>query len=241
LPCNYFFLKGFCCFILVCTVFSCTIRSKKETTYGSKKSDAYAAYYQKIDSGSSLLIEGDLVVRSGEEPASQFIRQLNRQNKTYSHAGIVFFQNGYPFIYHLVAGDENPDEKLRKDSLLHFANPRKNSGFAVYRYNLDHSEVKNLKQILENWYQQGLSFDYHFNLHSNDKMYCSEMIKKALAAATNKRITVQTTTPTEEEKVFYANRTGTSLASLKGMTIVSIDNLYNNVNCRLVKSFQFNR
>ena len=236
----YFIPKSLCCFLFFCTVFSCTIRSKKEGTYGSEKGDAYAAFYQKIDSGLALLKEGDLVVRSGEEPASQFIRQLNRQNKDYSHAGIVFFQNGYPFIYHLVAGDENPDEKLRKDSLLHFANPRKNSGFAVYRYNVNASEVKNLKQIIEKWYLQGLSFDDHFNLQSNDKMYCSEMIKKALASATHKRISIQTTTPTEEEKAFYANRTGTPLASLKAMTIVSIDNLYNNVNCRLVKSFRFN-
>ena len=220
--------------------FSCSIHDKQKEKEAKPIENAYVSFYQKIDSGVQLLKDGDLVLRSGQEPASEFIRQLNRQDKTYSHAGIVFFNNGEPVVYHLIAGDENPDEKLRKDSLIYFANPRKNNGFAIYRYNLDSIEAKKFKEVIENWYGKGLLFDYGFNLATDDKMYCSEMIKKGLAIATKKRVNISTTTPTEEEKSFFAQHTKTSLASLKGITIVSIDNLYNNVNCRLVKRFTFN-
>ena len=81
--------------------------------------------YSMISDGQTLLKEGDLVARLNRDASSQFIRNLNRHDKNYSHSGIVIYENGYPFIYHMVMGDENPDGKLKKDSLIRFCNPRK--------------------------------------------------------------------------------------------------------------------
>jgi hypothetical protein len=142
-------------------------------------------------------------------------------------------------IYHLLAGDENPDERLRKDSLHSFAAPRKNFGFAVYRYNLDASELKKYNAIIHHWYSQGLLFDYSFDLKTEDKMYCSEMIKKALEKATGNRITLNTTTPTADEKLFFARQTNTPVKTLKDREVVAIDNLYHHPACSLVKPFPF--
>src|SRR5687768_13423757 len=68
-----------------------------------------------IEKGLSLLQEGDLVLRLNHDPASQFIKYFNRNDKSYSHAGIVLFENGYPYVYHIVNGEENPGEQIKKD------------------------------------------------------------------------------------------------------------------------------
>jgi hypothetical protein len=207
--------------------------------YGKTNGPAYAAAFDMISDGQLLLEEGDLVLRSGQEPTSEFIRQLNRQDKTYSHAGLVIFEKGYPFIYHLVAADEKSNESFRKDSLLQFANPRKNGGFGIYRYQLSTTEKKKFTNQIKQWYRQGITFDADFDLQSDDKMYCSELIKKAVTIATSHRIQINTTTPTKEEKKFYADRMQIPLSSIHLLSFVSIDNLYNHVNCSLIKRFAF--
>jgi hypothetical protein len=103
-----------------------------------------------INEGQTLLKEGDLVVRLNQDPTSQFIKNLNRHDRKYSHAGIVLYEKGYPIIYHIVNGDEQPDGQLRKDSLSKFCNPRKNLAYGIFRYEMETNEIK----ILERAYSQ---------------------------------------------------------------------------------------
>lgn len=183
--------------------------------------------------------EGDLVVRSGNELTSQIVKQFSKQDQTYSHSGIVLFENNYPFVYHIVPGDENPDERMRKDSLSRFCNPEKNTGFAIYRYDLQPGEKTMFKDNVLRWYREGVRFDSLFNFKSNDKMYCSEMITKGLASATGNRIKISTTQPTPFEAKLYATHYKRSPDLIARMQIVAIDNLYLNPHCRLVKRFDF--
>ena len=232
------FVQWFFSGVLVFVVFSCTIKDKKQADTGSVK-NAYAPFYDKIKEGRSLLKDGDLVLRSGQEFSSQLIKQFNRHDKTWSHSGIVFYDNGYPFVYHIVPGDENPDEKLKKDSLDRFCNPRKNFGFAIYRYNMDEEEIKKFRTAIDHWYQKEIVFDSLFNMRTDDKMYCSEMIKKGLAIATGDRIILDTTEPTEEEAEYFAPHLKVDARYLSKLDIVSIDNLFINPHCRLIKRFDF--
>jgi hypothetical protein len=194
-----------------------------------------------ITDGESQLKEGDLVVRLNRDPTSQYIRNFNRLDKAYSHAGIVFYENGYPYIFHIVNGEENPGEKLRKDSLGRFCDPRKNAAFGIYRYDMTDSEKKLFRELIHHWYDQGLQFDPIFNLNDDEKMYCSEMIRKALAKATAKRIFIETTKLTATESRLFSAYTHLPLTYTGSLQIVSIDNLYMNRFCHLVKSYDYRK
>src|SRR5215831_13330338 len=146
-----------------------------------------------IREGQSLLKEGDLVVRLNRDPSSQFIKNFNQHDKSYSHSGIILFENEYPYVFHILNGEENPDDKLRKDSLSSFCDPRKNIAYGIFRYEMTPDEISKLKDCVQKWYNQGVRFDFRFNLESDDRMYCSEMISKALAEATDKRIIIKPT------------------------------------------------
>jgi Permuted papain-like amidase enzyme, YaeF/YiiX, C92 family len=192
-----------------------------------------------IKEGQALLKEGDLVLRLNTDPGSQYIKNFNRQDKSYSHAGIVIVENGYPYVYHIVNGEENPDEKLRKDSLHRFCNPRRNYGYGIYRYQLATVEMKRLKQLLHQWYKQGIYFDSSFNLKTDNRMYCSEMISKALTRVTRKRIKTATTAPTTAEATFFSAFMRLPFSYTSTLRVVTIDNLYLHPACYMVKRFDY--
>lgn len=199
----------------------------------------YNNAYGMILEGEGLLQEGDLVVRLNQDPSSRFIKYFNRQDKSYSHSGIVFFENGYPYVYHIVNGEENPGQKLRKDTLTRYCNPQKNLAYGIYRYNMNDIEIRKLKNIVFEWYRKGVQFDSSFNLKTNDRMYCSEMIKKGLEGATCKRIIIETTKPTAAEVSALAFHMHLSPSVASGLQLIAIDNLYINDNCKLVRRFNF--
>jgi len=194
-----------------------------------------------IKEGQSLLKEGDLVVRLNRDPASRYIRDFNPHDKRYSHSGIVLFENGYPYIFHIVNGEENPGNKLTRDSLSRFCDPRHNAAYAIYRYDMNTDEIKKLKECINKWYGQGIRFDFSFNLQSDDRMYCSEMISKALAEATNKRIQIETTKLTSSQAALFSAYTHLPFAYTSKLEIIAIDELYTNPFCHLVKEYSYEK
>ena len=213
-------------------------RQKKEALAGTTATH-YIDPLLLMNEAQSLLKEGDLVLRLNTDPASQYIKNFSRTDKSYSHAGIVIVENGYPYVYHIVNGTENPGEKLRKDSLKQFCNPRRNLGFGIYRYNLSSSETGSLHKLLQQWYAKGIGFDSVFNFRSNDKMYCSEMVSKALTKATHKRIVPAAVVLTAAEAGLFSAYMHLPYSYTSTMGVVPIDNLYLHADCRLVKRYKY--
>lgn len=201
--------------------------------------NSYIDPFAMINEGQTLLKEGDLVVRLNQDRTSGFIRNLNRHDKKYSHAGIVLYERGYPFIYHIVIDDENPDGKLRKDSLNTFCHPRKNIAFGIFRYEMAPDEIETLEKLLHVWYTKKVRFDLEFNINTDNKMYCSEMIMKALAISTGKRILIETTKLTPKEAGLFSTYLRLPFTYTSKLRVVSIDNLYTNQYCYLVKEYNY--
>jgi hypothetical protein len=196
--------------------------------------------YAMIENGESLLREGDLVVRLNRDPSSRFIKNFNRHDKSYSHSGIVLMEHGYPYVFHIIDGEENPGGKMRMDSLRWFGNPTKNIAYGIFRYDMTATEIKRLKEIVHTWFVNGVKFDNTFNLTSDDKLYCSEMISKALTEATAKRIGFEPTKLTTAEAALFSAYTHLPFSYTSHLSIVSIDELYVNPFCHLIKEYKYN-
>ena len=195
--------------------------------------------YGMIEDGQSRLKEGDLVLRMNRDPSSRFIKYFNHKDKNYSHSGIVLFEDGYPYVYHILNGEENPDQKMRKDSLSHFCSPKRNVAFGIYRYNMSADEIRNLKTIVHEWYAKGMRFDSLFSLQSDDRMYCSEMISKAVTGATDKRIIIEPIQLSLVEAGFLTAYSRLPISYTTGLPIIPIDALYVNRLCRLVNKYDY--
>ena len=101
------------------------------------------------------------------------------------------------------------------------------------------AEIKKLKDCIHKWYKQGISFDSTFNLRSDDRMYCSEMISKALSRATDKKILIKTTELTNTEARLFSSYTHLPYTYTSELRIVCIDALYTNSFCRLIKKYNY--
>jgi hypothetical protein len=142
-------------------------------------------------------------------------------------------------VYHILSGEENDSGKLTRDSLSRFADPGKNLGYAIFRYDFSLTELKKLRHVIFSWHAKEIKFDSSFNLKTDELMYCSEMIKKALESATTNRIQIQTTEPTAFEILAASTFLKRSVNSEENFKIVAIDNLYINPHCREIQRFDF--
>ncbi len=144
-----------------------------------------------VDTAVSLLKQGYLVLRMGLGADSRLLAQMGRKNKSYSHCGIVLMEHGYPFVYHAIGGENNPDARLRRDSAKFFFSPVYNLALAVMQYDLDSGRIAGLKDIVLAYYRQRPKFDLKFDLATNDALYCSEFIYKAVNKAADDTAYIQ--------------------------------------------------
>jgi hypothetical protein len=139
---------------------------------------------EMIDSAVGQLHSGDLLMRTGNDVTSYMLSQINQVNKTYSHCGLVMIENGYPFVYHSIGGEDNPNERMRRDSASFFISAYHNLGFGIARFDFRDSTLSNLTGIVHEYYRKKPLFDMDFDLQTDDKLYCAEFIYKAITGAT---------------------------------------------------------
>lgn len=192
-----------------------------------------------IRQGESMLQEGDIVLRMNNDQFSTLIRNFSKTDKRYSHAGIVLFENGKPFIYHILTGDENPDGKIRKDPMERFCDPRNNSEIGVFRFAWRPQELDSVRAIMHRWAVFPVLFDMNFDSDTDDRMYCTEMISKLLLYATSGRIRVKSTALSESEKKLFTTYLHLPYEPGKKVAVFAVDDIYKRSDCKRVIQFNY--
>ena len=152
-----------------------------------------AANQKMIDTAVTLLRSGYVVLRMGLGADSRMLALMNQKDKSYSHCGIVMMEHGYPFVYHSIGGEDNPDARMRRDSASHFFSARHNVALAIVQYDLETRQVGELQKAVYRYYAQRPLFDMKFDLRTDDKLYCAEFVYKALNKAANDTGYIKTT------------------------------------------------
>jgi hypothetical protein len=190
--------------------------------------------------------EGDLVLRCGDDFISESLSDFSQKEKLYSHSGIAMMDSGRMYIYSNMAGDINPDEIMRRDMVDSFITPLHNIAAGVYRYDITNAELEKLKSIVHAHYINKLQFDMNFDLTTDDKMYCAEMIAKSVEQATEKRITFSKSliTPALKEKYLkklLEKKVVPSAKVAEQREYFALDNLYINPHCKEVTKIIFDK
>lgn len=193
-------------------------RKKRVLTSAERR----AACYNRtlVDTAVQRLRSGELVLRMGRGADSYLLCQFNTRDKSYSHCGIVMVEDGYPFVYHCIGGEDNPDERLRRDSASHFFSPAENLAIAIVDYGFDSDATHRLGAIARSYYERCPRFDLKFDLRTDDELYCAEFVYKALNQTMHDSSFIRTTT-------------------LAGQRFVGVDALFNNGHSSLVWQTQF--
>lgn len=202
---------------LVVLNFKGNARSTNPVALAQRQADNWNTHI--TDSAVSLLRSGCVVLRMGLGADSRILAQLNRKDKRYSHCGIVMVEHGYPFVYHSIGGEDNPDERMRRDSAKLFFSPRHNTAIAIVKYDLDPVQTNKLKNVVASYYNARPKFDMQFDLNTDDKLYCAELVYKAI----NK----------------VANSAYIPVTRMLGRTCVGVDDLFLNSHARFIFQTKF--
>lgn len=222
-------------------LFACQVPAA-ESPNGENELIDVAAIVSKNDSLvtdlKSRLQNGDLILRTGTDFSSEQVKNLSKQDKSYSHGGIAVWDSGYWKVYHIEPDYYHINDKVRKENLDTFLVRAHNSGFALARYRLDSAETVSLLNYLDTQYRKGVSFDIHFELQTDQYLYCSEMIKKGLAKATHNRIVIEAQ-PLDDRSKYKLIKQHFKLQEKQfaHRPIVPIDRLYLHKDCQLIKRY----
>lgn len=171
------------------SVFSCSSRTKPALS----PKVASDSLMEKIEFLEKKLEEGDLVLRLGNDITSNMLSQLNLNDKRFSHIGICFVENGQKLVYHSVGGEgEIGGSFLRKEPIAAFFDTANNISFGVAKTNFTKAERERLELVVKQWYDQKIPFDLSFDLKTDDSLYCSEMVAKAIHRS-NEKFLIPTT------------------------------------------------
>jgi len=163
---------------------ACSIGDGKPVAVAEIRREHNPVNFRAIDSAICLLKNGDLVLRTGADATSYMLRQMNRYDRTYSHCGIVMMEEGYPFVYHSIGGEDNPDSRLRRDSVSFFFSPVSNERLGIARLDISEGQIGKLHDIVKRYYKMAVPFDLSFDLLTDDRFYCAEFVYKSVREAT---------------------------------------------------------
>jgi hypothetical protein len=190
-----------------------------------------------ISKGERLVKNGDIIVRDYVDQLSQAIKRFNRIDPSYSHAGILIIENGYPFVYHILPDKNHPLGNICRDSLKRFCAPSEINGYGIFRYQLPTGAVDVIKKQLQAWQAESIQFDPLFSYSSDDRLYCSEMVAKLIAKASKGSVAFEFTRPTALEKQVYLARFPKAKQHPLEDSVLAIDNLYMNPHCKTIARF----
>jgi hypothetical protein len=123
---------------------------------------------------------GDLVFRNGKGFISNMMRNTSIRSRKYSHVGVVVLENGIPMVYHMM-DDINVNASscdLKKESFESFISSRYNKCIGVYRYPLSKRFQASLRNELNALLRTRPYFDDGFDLKTNNRLYCTELVWK---------------------------------------------------------------
>jgi hypothetical protein len=160
---------------------------------------------------------GDIIFRDGRGFISNSFRRLSLSDPRYSHAGIIHLENDKVYVLHVIEGEENKNNRMRKDLLNDFCHSSQANSFAVYRTDLNAGQIDSMAM---QYYKAGLEFDTKFELNTKEKMYCTEMVYNILCKISGKDNFLP-------------------LTVLSGIEYISCDNIYLSKHLSKIYSYEY--
>lgn len=126
------------------------------------------------------LEEADLVFRRGTDTVADAV-VLGSGDARFSHVGMLVKIHGAPWVVHAAPAEGKAPGGVRLQPLAEFVAPGEAADAAVYRLALSPAQRRAAREYA--LARRGLPFDADLRYSTDDAMYCTELVLKALASA----------------------------------------------------------
>lgn len=125
------------------------------------------------------LLDGDLVFRAGVDAIGRMVLSYGDRPR-FSHVGMVVRVAGETLVVHALPKTPGDGGGVRVDRLGSFSSPLRASDVGYYR--LERLTQEQRREIHRYLFERvGTPFDLRFEYSTDDSMYCTELVLKALA------------------------------------------------------------
>ena len=125
------------------------------------------------------LLDGDIVFRRGMDAIGRMVLSYDDQPR-FSHVGMVVRVAGETLVVHALPETPGNDGGVRVDRLGNFSSPQRAEDVGYYRLGrLTREQRSEIHRFLLE--HVGTPFDLRFEYSTDDSMYCTELVLKALA------------------------------------------------------------
>lgn len=123
---------------------------------------------------------GDLVFRMGRGLFSDIFSSFGTNHPRYSHVGIVIVEADACQVVHTEASELTGKGNARIESMAVFLGPDRAAYGAVFRVrNMAAEQRRKVVASAASYVRRQIPFDIDFNLESEDKLYCTELVWRA--------------------------------------------------------------
>ena len=188
-------------------VFSASIPMNFNKGISYKKQNKIPSISVNVDD--SGLKEGDIILRRGKSLVSELLRSTSLHDRTFSHAGIIFRENGKWKVMHAIGGESAIRDGVQSDDLLKFCSSTETDTVAVFRIKSKEMIGSEIVKAARKLQSNCTGFDVDFSLATDEKLYCTEFVLKSIEAASEQHISLP-------------------LSKVSGVKYISCENVYNN-------------
>lgn len=133
-------------------------------------------HQQVLHRAVSACRDGDLVFRYGNGFWSPYFRDASTLHKRFSHAGVIVLRNGLPWVVHSDAHGMTGIGNVHLVRLDDFLSG--SSDYAFYRLDAPGNVRLRIAEAASSYI--GRPFDTEFDTDDDSKLYCSELVMRAV-------------------------------------------------------------
>jgi hypothetical protein len=171
-------------------------------------SDSTIRQHLLLQRAVSVCRDGDLVFRYGNGFWSPYFRDASRVHKRFSHAGVVVYRNGCPWVVHSDAHSLTGIGTVHLERLDKFLAGA--TDYAFFTIQAPRTIRERIAAVACSYI--GRPFDVSFDTEDASKLYCSELLMHAVNEATGSTVIKP--------------------SLIHGKTVVTIDDCYRNARVR---------